>query len=82
MSGAIPPLPDMPSWCGAQLKESTGTTLPLPFILYLTCLNFHKYYLSISHNKWPALLSKSGGSTNQFSFLQCKCKNVLHLDGF
>jgi hypothetical protein len=26
MSGAIPPLPNMPSWRGAQ---STGTTLPL-----------------------------------------------------
>jgi hypothetical protein len=29
MSGAIPPLPNTPSWRGAQLKEITGTTLPL-----------------------------------------------------
>jgi hypothetical protein len=28
MRGAIPPLPNTPSWRGAQL--STGTTLPLP----------------------------------------------------
>jgi hypothetical protein len=31
MCGAIPLLPDMPSWCGAQFKKkSTGTTLPVP----------------------------------------------------
>jgi hypothetical protein len=31
MRGAIPPLPNTPSWYCAQLKEqSTGTTLPLP----------------------------------------------------
>jgi hypothetical protein len=35
MSGAILPLPSAPSWRGAQLKESTGTTLPLPFTFYL-----------------------------------------------
>jgi hypothetical protein len=28
MRGATSPLPNTPSWCGAQL--STGTTLPLP----------------------------------------------------
>jgi len=27
MSGAIPPLPNTPSWRDAQLKRSTGTTL-------------------------------------------------------
>jgi hypothetical protein len=34
MRGAIPPLPNTPSWCGAQLKKSTGSTLfsPLPLI--------------------------------------------------
>jgi hypothetical protein len=32
MSEAIPPLPNMPSWCGAQLKN-IGTTLPLPSTL-------------------------------------------------
>jgi len=30
--GAIPPLPNTPSWRGAQLKESTGT-LPLTFAI-------------------------------------------------
>jgi len=29
MRGAIPPLPNTPSWRGAQLKKSTGTTLLL-----------------------------------------------------
>jgi hypothetical protein len=29
MRGALPPLPNTPSWRGAQL--STGTALPLPF---------------------------------------------------
>jgi hypothetical protein len=29
MRPAIPPLPNMPSWHGAQLKKNTGTTLPL-----------------------------------------------------
>jgi len=31
MSGAIPPLLNTPSWRGAQFKNSTGATLPLPF---------------------------------------------------
>jgi hypothetical protein len=31
MRGEIPPLPNTPSWRGAQLKKSTGTALPLPF---------------------------------------------------
>jgi hypothetical protein len=35
MSGAIPSLPNMPSWHGAQLKISTGTTLPLPVFLHI-----------------------------------------------
>jgi len=30
MSGAIPPLPNTPSWRGAWLY-STGTALPLPY---------------------------------------------------
>jgi len=29
MSGVINPLPNLPSWRGAQLKKSTVTTLPL-----------------------------------------------------
>jgi hypothetical protein len=33
MSGAIPPLPNTPSWRGAQLKKRTGTTLFLPLPL-------------------------------------------------
>jgi hypothetical protein len=32
MRGAIPPLPNTPSWRGAQFKkEGTGTTLPFTF---------------------------------------------------
>jgi len=33
MIGAIPPLPDMPSWCGAQLKHRDNFTLLLYFTL-------------------------------------------------
>jgi hypothetical protein len=33
MHGAIPPLPNTPSWRGAQFKRSTGTSLPSTFIL-------------------------------------------------
>jgi len=32
----IPPLPNTPSWRGAQLK-STGTTLPIPIETERTC---------------------------------------------
>jgi len=32
MSGSVPPFPSTPSWHGAQLKRSTGTTLP--YILF------------------------------------------------
>jgi len=35
MSGAIPPLPNTPSWYGAKLRKSTGATLPLPLSLLL-----------------------------------------------
>jgi hypothetical protein len=35
MRGTIPPLPNTPSWRGAQLKSSTGTTLPLTFTVPL-----------------------------------------------
>jgi hypothetical protein len=35
MRGAIPSLPNTPSWRGAQLKKSTGTALPLPLPLPL-----------------------------------------------
>jgi hypothetical protein len=31
MRGAIPPLPNTPSWRGAQLQKGTGTNSPLPF---------------------------------------------------
>jgi hypothetical protein len=34
MSGAIPPFPNMPLWCGAQLKKITGTILPFPFVCH------------------------------------------------
>jgi hypothetical protein len=33
MSGAIPHSPNRPSWRGAQLKKSTGTTLPLHLVV-------------------------------------------------
>jgi hypothetical protein len=39
MSGAIPALPNMPSWRGAQLKRSTGTTLLYITLLYFTLLS-------------------------------------------
>jgi len=32
MSGAIPTLPNTPSWRGDQLKR-TGTILPLPYLI-------------------------------------------------
>jgi hypothetical protein len=32
MRGSILPLPNTPSWLGAQLKKSTGTTLPSPYV--------------------------------------------------
>jgi hypothetical protein len=37
MSGAIPPLPNTPSWRGAQLKKAQGQLylLPLPITLKL-----------------------------------------------
>jgi hypothetical protein len=35
MRGAMPPLPYTPSWRGDQLKESTGTILPLPSSIIL-----------------------------------------------
>jgi len=31
MRGAIPPLPNTPSWRGAQLKKSRGTILSFTF---------------------------------------------------
>jgi hypothetical protein len=33
MRGAIPPLPNTPSWRGAQFKYKQGKILPLPFLL-------------------------------------------------
>jgi hypothetical protein len=35
MCGAIPPLPNTPSWHGAHLKQ--GTTLPLLNLKFLVC---------------------------------------------
>jgi hypothetical protein len=45
MRGGITPLPSTPSWRGAQLKKSTGTTLfNCNFIVLnpviLTCINY------------------------------------------
>jgi hypothetical protein len=62
MRGAITPLPNTPSWRGAQLKMHTGATLPLPeiqtvfyveyvslFMIYLRT-NFHMSSFSVSFN--------------------------------
>jgi hypothetical protein len=35
MSGAIPQLPNTPSWSGVQLKHRNNFTLLLPFAYYL-----------------------------------------------
>jgi hypothetical protein len=34
--------PNTPSWRGAQLKKSTGITLPLPLYPYITFMNIRK----------------------------------------
>jgi hypothetical protein len=40
MSGAIPPFPNTPSWCGAQLKKAQG------LYLHLTgALQSHLFYV-------------------------------------
>jgi len=49
MSGAIPPLSNMPPWLGAQLKKSTGQ-------LYMILMNsISDYHVTELHN---ALCSK------------------------
>jgi hypothetical protein len=35
MSGAIPPLPSTPQWCGVQLKHRDNFTFIIYIILYL-----------------------------------------------
>jgi hypothetical protein len=58
MRGAIPPLPNTPSWRAAQLK-STGTTLSLP----LTCVSglrrFQKFVIQsrrpLQQSLWQSL---------------------------
>jgi len=45
MRGAIPPLPNTPSWRGAQ-EKSTGTTLPFTF--------------SINNTNMPAVRTQAG----------------------
>jgi hypothetical protein len=53
MSGAIPPLPNMFSWYGAQLKKSTETTLPLPFrIVYFDLISVMFLLDMVSINKY------------------------------
>jgi hypothetical protein len=39
MRGAIPPCPSKPTWCGAQLKKGTETTLSLPLPLHVRVHN-------------------------------------------
>jgi hypothetical protein len=67
--------PNTPSWCGAQLKKSTGTTLPLPFTFKLlsTFLNFFSSqrirYSFNFHSIYPFL--------NCFSFLLTPHSNSI-----
>jgi hypothetical protein len=42
MSGAIPPLPDSPSWRGAQLKHSDNFTFTFTFTIDFMQLNVEK----------------------------------------
>jgi hypothetical protein len=44
MRGAIRPLPNAVSWCGAQLNKSTWTALPLPFKLPVYVLLRCRYF--------------------------------------
>jgi hypothetical protein len=53
MSAAIPPLSNTPSWRGAQLKRSTGTTLPLPQGFYL--------HRRAEHRKMPVYIHNLSG---------------------
>jgi hypothetical protein len=46
MRGAIPPLPNMPSWRGSQ-KKSTGITLPFTFTLLSSEFVFRPVYDNI-----------------------------------
>jgi hypothetical protein len=48
MRRAIPLLPSTPLWRGAQLKNSTGTTLPLPLSM---CLLLLLWTISINVDK-------------------------------
>jgi hypothetical protein len=41
MRGAISPIPNTPSWRGAQLKGSTGATSPLPLIIIIITMYVH-----------------------------------------
>jgi hypothetical protein len=53
MSGAIPPLPNTPSSRGAELKESTGTSLPLP-LYHLT--DIHEKYSNVRQSREVVIL--------------------------
>jgi hypothetical protein len=45
MRGAIPPLPNTPSWRGAQLKKKHGTTLP--YIYMYTHTHTHSVFKNL-----------------------------------
>jgi hypothetical protein len=74
MRRTIPPLPDTPSWRGAQLKESTATNLPYCYTYYCyypvsntkkKCLNHFKIVYSCLKSS-----SFQEGSPTQFWILQ------------
>jgi hypothetical protein len=54
MNGAIPPLPNTPSWCAAQLKEAQGQ-------LYLYLITLLEIYIrrNISVTMWKELIPTS-----------------------
>jgi hypothetical protein len=53
MRGAIPPLPNMPSWRGAQLRHRDNFTL-----LYFTLLYFTLLYEGVSKSFWTESITK------------------------
>jgi hypothetical protein len=62
MSGAIPPLSNTPSWCGAQF--STGTALPYVTLRYLT---LPYLYQTKDFGSWNKMDSRSVHGKENFS---------------
>jgi len=57
MSGTILHFPNTPSWCGTKLKESAGTTLPLPFTaaLFIRKRNQNLMPIHVSMNNFSGI---------------------------